>query len=127
VNVLNDQTVATTAGDALVWDGTSPDGVRVTQAASATLSLFVGVADSAISAAGYGLAQAYGYNSSTAVTNLTDTTFAIGDCLIPIAAVDYLGYSAVGDGKSGFVYAAETLATNTTAAETTLGVFIRAL
>lgn len=125
--MLNNQTVACTTGDALVWNGTSADGVRVTQPASGTLSLFVGVADSAIGIGGYGLAQAYGYNSAAACTNLTNTTFAIGDCLIPIAAVDYLGYSAAGDGKSGFVFAAATLASNTTAAETTNAVFIRAL
>jgi hypothetical protein len=127
VNVLNNQTVSTTAGDVLVWNGTSPDGVRVTQPASATLGLVVGVADSAIAASGYGLAQAYGYNSAVAVTNCTDTALAIGDTLIPVAAVDYLRYEKANLGLDGFFYAAATLATDTTPAETTLGVFIRAL
>ena len=127
VNVLNNQTAACTAGDVLVWNGTSPDGVRVTQPASGTLSLVVGLADSAIAASGYGLAQAYGYNSAALVTNCTDTALAIGDVLIAFAAVDYLRYEKAGTGLDGFFYAAATLATDTTPAETTHGVFIRCL
>ena len=129
VNVLNNQTVACTAGDALVWNGTSPDGVRVTQPATATCSLFVGVADSAIAASGYGLAQAYGYNSAAQVTSLTDTTLAIGDILSPVGAVGGLRYHAAGSTAQvgGIVFAAATLATNTTAVEQAHGVFIRAL
>ena len=127
VNVLNNQTVALSDGDAVVWNITTPDGVRTKQAATATLSLFVGVADGSIAASAYGLAQAYGYKSAALVTNDTSQAVAAGNILIPVNGADYLDYSAASDGKTGFVYAAEAFATDSTPAAATKGVFIRAL
>ena len=129
VNVLSNKTAACTAGDVLVWNGATPDGVRVTQPATATCSLMVGVADSAIAASGYGLAQAYGYCSTAQVTNCTDTALAIGDVLSPVGAVDGLRYHGSGTTAvvGGIAFAAATLATNTTATETAHGVFLRCL
>ena len=127
VNVLNNQSSALADGDVVVWNGSSPDGVRTTQAGSATLSLAVGAADGAISASAYGLAQAYGYKSAVNCINNKTTAFAVGNILVPVASQDYLAYSAAGDGKSGFFYAAQTFATNSTPAALTKKVFIRAL
>lgn len=130
VNVLNNQTVAVSDGDVLVWNTSTPDGVRTTQAAAGTLSLFVGVADGAIAASAYGLAQAYGYKSAALISNDTATAVVAGDILIPVAATDHLyRYASGGDPVTfiaGHVYAAEAVATAATASAT-YGVFIRAL
>ncbi len=127
VNILNNQTVALSAGDSVVWNTTSPDGVRTTQAASTTLSLLVGIADSAIAASAYGLAQAYGYNSAALCTVVTDTSNVAGDILIAGAAVDTLTRSASGGTQGGYVYAAEAFVTDSTPVSATKKVFIRAL
>ena len=127
VNVLNNQTVATVDGDLLVWNVSSPDGVRVTQPAAATLSLFVGVSDGAIAASGYGLAQAYGYKSAVAHIDDTATATTAGTVFVPVAGQDYAAYSIDGTGKEGFLFAAEAVVTDSTPAETTKGMFIRAL
>ena len=127
VNILNNQTAALSDGDAVVWNVSSPDGVRTTQAAANTLSLLVGIADGSISASGYGLAQAYGYKSAALVT--VDTTVAIvaGDILIAVATADRLARSASGGTQGGYVYAAEAFATDSTPVAATKAVFIRAL
>ena len=112
-----------------MWDGSSPDGVRVTKPATATLSLFVGLANADIADSSYGLFQVYGYKSQAYLTNDTSTAVAIGDILVPVNAQWYLDYSAASDGKSGFVYAGQTYATATAGAVTAANkkVFIRAL
>lgn len=118
-----------TAGYACVWDISSPDGVRVSKPATATLSLFVGLVDKDIADQAYGLVQAYGYRSAGYVINGT-TAIAAGNILIPEDALWSLKYSAASDGKSGFVYAGEAV---TSVTQTTLStaankkVFIRAL
>lgn len=127
VNILNNQAAALSDGDAVVWNTSTPDGVRTTQPATATLSLFVGIADGAIAASAYGLAQAYGYKSAVLITNHTTQAIAAGDILIPVDAVDNLARSAASDGKSGFVFAAAAVATATTPAAATSAAFIRAL
>lgn len=129
VNILNNQSVALADGDAVAWNTATPDGVRTTQPTSTTLSLFVGLADGAIAASAYGLAQAYGYKSVALITNTTNTAVATGDVLIAVAAADYLNRSSAGSvGISGFVFCAATVATATTPAPvSSSGVFIRAL
>lgn len=128
VNILNNQASALSDGDAVAWNTSTPDGVRSTQPTTATLSLFVGLADGSIAASGYGLAQAYGYKSTASVTNTTDTAIAAGDILIPVTSVDYLNRSGASDGKSGFVFAAAAVSTATTPGLVTAGgVFLRAL
>jgi hypothetical protein len=127
VNILNNQTVALADGDLVVWNVSTPDGVRTTQAAAATLSLLVGAADGAIAASGYGLAQAYGYKSAVAHIDDTATPTTAGDIFVPVASKDYCKYSAGSDGKTGFLFAGEAVVTDSTPAETTKKFFIRAL
>ena len=127
VNILNNQSSALVDGDLVVWNTSTPDGVRTTQPVSATLSLFVGVADGAIAASGYGLAQAYGYKSAVAIIDSTTTAIAAGDILIPVNAVDYAARSGASDGKSGFLFAGEAVITDSTVAEVTKKGFIKAM
>lgn len=130
VNILNNQTVAVSDGDVLVWNTSTPDGVRTTQAAAGTLSLFCGIAQGAISASAYGLAQAYGYKSAALISNDTATAVVAGDIMLPIAAQDHLyRYASGGDIANvggGKVMAAAAVATAATASATA-GVFIQAL
>jgi hypothetical protein len=130
VNILNNQTVSVSDGDVLVWNTSTPDGVRTTQAAAGTLSLFCGIAQGAISASAYGLAQAYGYKSAALISNDTATAVVAGDIMLPIAAQDHLyRYASGGDIANvggGKVMAAAAVATAATASATA-GVFIQAL
>jgi len=126
--VRNVSGAARAVGDAVVWDiSASVDGVRVTQPATATLSLFRGILVEALADSAYGKCQVHGYNASAYVTNSTNTAIAAGDILVPANAKDGLAYSAASDGKTGFVFAAEAFATATTPAEALKKVLIRAL
>lgn len=128
IAVYNVAGATMTAGYAMVVDiTTSVDGVRMSKPATATLSLFVGVAHRDIADSAYGLAQAYGYRASAYVTNDASVAVAAGDILIPVNAQWYLGRSGASDGKSGFIIAAEAVATGTTPAAAQKKVFIRAL
>lgn len=116
------------AGQTAVWDtGASVDGVRVTVAATATLSAFRGLAGESVVDSAYGRFQLHGYNSVASVINHTVTAIAAGDILIPVDAQKYLARSAASDGKSGFVYAAQAFATATTPAAAATKVLVRAL
>ena len=135
VNVLNNQTVSVSDGDVLVWNTSTPDGVRTTQAAANTLGLFVGIADGTIAASAYGLAQAYGYKSAVLISNDTATAVVAGDGLTLVSAQDHLYRTISGGGTDGaggtagtnaMVYAAAAVATAATASATS-GAFIRAL
>ncbi len=111
-----------------VWDTGTPDGVRVTQPATETLSLLVGIATADIVDSAYGKFQVYGYRSSAFVTNATSVTVSAGHVLIPVAGAWYLTKSATGTGKDGLIYAAETYAANTSVtAGANKKVFIRCL
>jgi hypothetical protein len=123
----NAQAGTITANYAAVWDVSTADGSRVTQPATATLSLFVGIATENILTGEYGKFQLYGYRASGFVTNDTSQAIAAGDILIPVNAASHLARSAASDGKSGFVYAAEAFATATTPAAAAKKVFLRAL
>ena len=118
-----------TAGYSVVWDTSAPDGVRVTKAATATLSLFCGVADSDIADQAYGLIQVFGYRSAAFVINGV-TAIAAGNILIPENNAWSVAYNAASDGKTGFIYAGEAV---TSVTQTTLStaankkVFIRAM
>jgi hypothetical protein len=117
-----------TSGYPAVWDITAPDGVRVSKPATATLSLIVGVSTQDIADSAYGKFQVYGYKASALVTNATSVTVAAGDILIPVDGQWYLNRSAASNGLSGFVYAAEVYAANTSVtAGANKKVFIRAL
>jgi hypothetical protein len=131
VNILNNQASSVTDGDAVGWNTSTPDGVRTTQPTTATLSLFVGLANGTIAASAYGLAQAYGYKSTASVTNTTNTPIVAGDLLVPTNAADYLTRSGAGNATmsgGAFVYAAAAVTTATTPGLVTAGgVFLRAL
>jgi hypothetical protein len=128
VNVLNNQSSSVTDGEAVVWNISSPDGVRTTQPVSATLNLLVGLADGTIAASAYGLAQAYGYKASASVSSNATTAIAAGDVLVPVNAADYLAWSATGTAlAAGVVYAAEAVVTDSTPVPGATKVFIRAL
>jgi hypothetical protein len=115
-------------GEVAVWDiSASVDGVRVSVPATATLSLFRGVAGEAVVDSAYGRFQVHGYNANALVTNTTNTAIAAGNILIPVDAVKYLARTGASDGKSGFVYAAEAVATAATPAAAAHKVLIRAL
>lgn len=126
VNILNNQTVSVTDGDAVVWNTSTPDGVRTTQPLTATLSLFVGLVDGTVASGAYGLAQAYGYKSTSLIIGTTAQTIVAGNILVATNSADYLSFSAASDGKTGFVFAAETVAQSSTT-PTSKKVFIRAL
>jgi len=127
--VQNVSGAALVAGYAAVWDISAPDGVRVSKPATATLSLFAGIADDAIADQAFGLLQCFGYRSAGYVINGT-TAVAAGDILVPENAAWSFVRSAASDGKTGFVYAGESVASVT---QTTLStaankkVFIRAM
>ena len=127
VNILNNQSAALSDGDAVVWNGASADGVRTTQAAANTVSLFCGIAQGAIAASAYGLAQAYGYKSAALVINDITTTHALGDTLVAVSGQDYLYRSATGGVGTGYAFIAEAFANNATPTAATKKVFIRAL
>jgi len=99
----------------------------VSKPATATLSLFIGVANKDIADSAYGLFQVYGYRASAFVTNDTSQAIAAGDVLIPVNAQWYTVRTSASDGKSGFLYAGEAFATATTPAAANKKVFIRAL
>ena len=128
VNVLNNQASSLSDGDAVAWNTSTPDGVRTTQPATATLSLLNGLAAGTIAASAYGLAQAYGFKTVATVTNTTNTAIVAGDILVPVNAVDYFARSGASDGKSGFIFAAAAVATATTPALVASGgVFLKCL
>jgi hypothetical protein len=128
VIVQNVSAATVTAGYPVVWDITSSvDGVRVSKPATATLSLFVGLANADIADSSYGLVQVYGYKSQALITNDTSVAVAAGDILIPVNAQWYLARTGASDGKSGFVYAGAAVATGTTPAAANAKVLIRAL
>jgi hypothetical protein len=124
----NVQASALSAGEAVVWDSSaSVDGVRVSQPATATLSLFHGIAGEAVADSAYGRFQLHGYKAEASVTDHTTQAVAAGDILIPVDGQNYLARSAASDGKTGFVYAAAAVATATTPAAANRKVLIRAL
>lgn len=111
----------------VVWDIVSPDGNRVYKPATATLSLFVGIADETAADSAYFRVQRLGYRASAYMTNDTSVAIAAGDILIPVNAQWYLARSGASDGKSGLICAAEAFATAATPAAANKKVFIRAL
>lgn len=133
VAVKNVTGASVSPGQVLVDDVSAPDGVRCSKPATATLSLCRGVVNSGVDGntnianGDYGEVQAYGYRSQAYVTNTTNQAIAAGDILIPVDAAFHLARSGASDGKSGFVFAGEAVATATTPAAALVKVFIRAL
>lgn len=123
-----ESSTAMAVGSAVVWSCTSPDGNKVLLPTTALLGLFVGITLDAIAAGDYGRVQTYGFCSQALVFQSQTTAHTAGHVLLPANGQAYLlGTFAAGDGKSGFVYAAEDIATVTTGAAALKKVFIRAL
>ncbi len=117
-----------TAGYNAVWDtGASADGVRVTQATTAALQAYAGVADQDIANGDYGLLQVYGYRSSVRIYSSTGSS-AAGDNLTVVNAQWGLTPAAsVGTSKAfGFLCAA-VAGSSSSQYLTNAAAFIRAL
>jgi hypothetical protein len=117
-----------TAGYSVVFDvGANVNGVRVTQASTADLQAYAGVADSDIANNDYGLVQVYGYRSSAYIYSSTGSS-ASGDNLTVVNAEWGLTPAAsVGTSKAfGFLCQAIT-ASSSSQYHTTAKVFVRAL
>jgi hypothetical protein len=116
-------------GESCVWDvSASADGVRVSQAAATTLSLFRGIVVESIADSAYGKVQVHGFFTDASVINDTSVTHQAGTVLKAVASADYLEDAVeTGVGTEGFVYALEAFATDTTPAASTKNVLIRAL
>ena len=125
INIYNSQVAVIADGTPVAWNVSSPDGVKTTQPVTVTLSLLCGIADGAIAASAYGLAQAYGYKATVLVTGDSATTVAAGAILEPVNGADRLIYSAASNGVSGLVMAGEAVATSGAAAA--VKCFIRCL
>ncbi len=121
-----------TAGYHVVWDtGTSSDGVRVTQASTADLNAYAGIADSDIADGDYGLIQVYGFRSSaylwtSAGTSPAGVTFTVIDSKWGITP-STSGASDATAKAFGFMCAVVVSSTATSAYNTTAAVFVRAL
>jgi hypothetical protein len=125
--VYNVASATITAGYPAVWDITTPDGVRVSQPATNTLSLLVGIATADILDSAYGKLQVYGYKASGWTYNNQTTAIAAGDVLIPVNSAWHLTRSSASTGLSGLVMAAESYATMTTSITANKKIFIRCL
>jgi hypothetical protein len=117
-----------TAGYSCVWDtGASADGVRVTQATTAALQAYAGVADSDIANNDYGLLQVYGYRSSIRIYSSTGSSVAGDNLTVVNAQWGLTPAASVGTSKAfGFLCAAVT-ASSSSQFLTTAAAFIRAL
>jgi hypothetical protein len=127
--VKNVSGAAFARGDVVAWDVSSPDGIRVSTPATATLGLAVGVLAAALANGAYGPCQVYGYTAYAYVTNHATQAIAAGDILIAVDAGTHLARSGPSDGKSGWFHAAEAVAaitTTTLAAKALKKVIIRA-
>lgn len=104
-----------TAGYSVVFDvGASVDGVRVTQASTADLGAYAGVADSDIADSAFGLIQVYGYRAAVFVKTVAQSsTYSSGSGLDPVAAVWSLTPSAVAAGDKQFAFICETVTDST--------------
>lgn len=71
-------------------DGTSQvDGVKARQMDTGLLYAFLGIVDAAVATGGWGLAQVFGYRSSSVVFQ-TNTSQDTGVALVPVAGQNYL-------------------------------------
>lgn len=117
-----------TAGYSCVWDtGASADGVRVTQATTAALQAYAGVADADIANNDYGLIQVYGYRSSIRIYSSTGSS-AAGDNLITVNGQWGLLPATSGATAKAFGFLCAAVAGSSSSQYlTTAAAFIRAL
>ncbi len=118
-----------TAGYHCVWDVTSPDGVRVSQPATATIGLYAGCVDADIANNGFGLAQVYGYRTAGFVYS-SDSSSVAGDILIPVNAqwgLKPYAYTQLVTKGFGFLCEAVAASAASSSYSTNKKIFIRAL
>jgi hypothetical protein len=117
-----------TAGYSCVFDvGASVDGVRVSQADTADLQAYAGVADSSIADSAYGLVQVYGYRASAYIYSSTGSSAAGDNLSVVNSDWGLTPATSVGTSKAfGFLCEAIT-ASASSQFHTTAKVFIRAL
>jgi hypothetical protein len=117
-----------TAGFNCVWDtGASADGVRVTQASTAALQAYAGVADADIANNDYGLLQVYGFRSSVRIFSSTGSS-AAGDNLTVVNAQYGLTPAASGGTAKAFGFLCAAVAGSSSSQYlTNAAAFIRAL
>jgi hypothetical protein len=119
-----------TSGYTVVWDVSSPDGVAVTMATTATLQCFAGVADADIANGAYGLLQVYGYRSSAYVVRSTAKVSAAGVNLETVNSQWALMPNEASTGTAkAFAFICETITSTSGTADswTTAKIFIRGL
>lgn len=133
ISVLSNETCA--ADDSLIWETASAsiDGVKVRIADTGLLYAFVGLADAAITSGNYGLAQVYGYRSTSRVFQ-TNTSQDTGVALVPVAGQVRLASVATSTTSSAdvtqqpiFAVLGETIASSSASATISAKIFIRAL
>lgn len=117
-----------TADYSAVWDvGANVDGVRVTQASSADLQAYAGVADSDIANNDFGLLQVYGYRASVYLWSSTGSSVS-GDNLVVTAAKWGITPAATSGTAKSFGFLCEAVsASSSSAYNISAKAFIRAL
>ncbi len=117
-----------TAGYSCVFDvSSSVDGVRVTQAGSANLQGYAGVADADIADSAYGLIQVYGYRSSVYIYSSTGSS-AAGDNLTVVASKWGLTPATTAGASKAFGFLCEAITASTSSQyHLNAKAFIRAL
>lgn len=117
-----------TAGYSCVFDVSSPDGVRVSQADTVDLGAFAGVADSDIANNAYGLVQVYGYRATTYIYSSAGSS-AAGDLLAPTNGEWGLTPSATSGSAKAFAFLCEAISASASSSQYHLNAkaFIRAL
>lgn len=132
--VRNDTATAFTKGAPInfKFDATRDglDAEDVGTGAAAKNHLLAGLADTAIAAAQYGLAQCYGVRTDAVILKCgtaTDKNAAIGDALVLMTASDALSGVAAGAVTAYLAGAVmgETMASSSAVATTTATVFLR--
>ena len=126
--VFNASGSTLTAGYSCVYDvSASVDGVRVTQASTADLQAYAGVADADIANAAYGKIQVFGYRASAYIYSSTGSS-AAGDILAPANGSWGITPSATSGTAKAFAFLAEAVsASSSSRYNTTAKVFVRAL
>ena len=118
-----------TANYSVVWDvGASVDGVRVSQADTADLQAYAGVADSDIANNDFGLLQVYGYRASVFVHSSAGSSVA-GDDLTVINSEWGLQPATSQGANKAFGFLCEAIASSASSSlyDITVKGFIRAL
>lgn len=116
-NVDGSGSITTGMGAALVQSGASIDGVSAVRSTAALWKGFVGIASQDIAINGYGLATAWGFANSVAISNVgTSITVTAGNYLKPGAAAGtFFSGQAADESLSTLLYRSVVAATTAVA------------